>query len=105
MQEKAFTGYSKELQGKKTWNYGYGWRMIDFPDGARAVFHNGWWHGYTSTFYRGISDDVTIIMLCNKYNRGIYNVKPILQLLGAHFIETHEEETTADTTDANGGSK
>lgn len=105
MQEKAFTGYSKELEGKKTWNYGYGWRTIDFPDGARAVFHNGWWHGYTSTFYRGLSDDVTIVMLCNKFNRGIYNVKPILQLLGAHFIETHEDESAADSTDAGSGSK
>lgn len=102
---KAFTGYSDELTGKKTWNYGYGWRTVDFPDGARAVFHNGWWHGYTSCFYRGISDDVTIIILCNKFNRGIYNVQPILKILGAHFLETSEEDASTDSADAHAGSK
>lgn len=103
--KKAFTGYSTELTGKKTWNYGYGWRTIDFNDGARAVFHNGWWHGYTSTFYRGISDDVTIIILCNKFNRGIYNVQPILQLLGVHYVESQEEDVAADSTEAGKGGR
>ena len=103
--QKAFTGYSEELSGKKTWNYGYGWRTVDFPDGARAVFHNGRWHGYTSTFYRGISDDVTIIILCNKFNRGIYNVQPVLKLLNAHYLDTHDEETPADPSDAGKGGK
>ncbi len=103
MQQLAYAPYSNELVGKKTWNYGYGWRTVDFPDKARAVFHNGWWHGYTSAFYRGITDDVTIVMLCNKYNRGIYNVQPILEILGAHFIQQEEEETTDST--ANTGSK
>jgi CubicO group peptidase (beta-lactamase class C family) len=103
MQELAYTGYSDELIGKKTWNYGYGWRTIDFPDKARAVFHNGWWHGYTSAFYRGLTEDVTIVLLCNKYNRGIYNVQPILEILGAHYIDTAEEES-ADPT-ASSGSK
>lgn len=100
MQKIAFTPYSAELKTKKTWNYGYGWRTVDFTDGARAVFHNGWWHGYTSCFYRGISDDVTIIILCNKFNRGIYNVQPVLKILGAHYLETPEEEAASEHADA-----
>jgi CubicO group peptidase (beta-lactamase class C family) len=103
MQELAYTAYSDELVGKRSWNYGYGWRTVEFPDKARAVFHNGWWHGYTSAFYRSITDDVTIVILCNKYNRGIYNVQPILEILGAHYID-HTEEESADST-ANTGSK
>lgn len=103
MQQLAYTAYSNELIGKKTWNYGYGWRTIDFPDSARAVFHNGWWHGYTSAYYRGITDDVTIVVLCNKFNRGIYNVQPVLHILGVHSIDTTEEES-ADPT-AKTGSK
>lgn len=103
MQQLAYKAYSDELTGKKTWNYGYGWRTIDFEDKARAVFHNGWWHGYTSAFYRGITEDVTIVMLCNKFNKGIYNVKPILQILGAHYVDTAEEDS-ADST-AHAGSK
>ncbi len=104
-QKKAYVGYSEELKEKKRWNYSYGWRTIDFPDGAKAVFHNGWWHGYTSAFYRGISEDVTIIMLCNKFNKGIYNVQPILKILGAHHYEEDVEEGTSDSVDANSGSK
>ena len=97
---KAYTPYSEELRGKKTWNYGYGWRTINFEDGALAVFHNGWWHGYTSTFYRGLSDDVTIIMLCNKFNKGIYNVRPLLEILGAHTVHGEEENSSADSTES-----
>ncbi len=105
MQNLAYTGYSEELVGKKSWNYGYGWRTVDFPDKARAVFHNGWWHGYTSAFYRGVTEDVTIVMLCNKFNRGIYNVKPVLEILGAHFIETDEEESADSSAKSKGEKK
>ncbi|HTF05075.1 MAG TPA: serine hydrolase domain-containing protein [Bacteroidia bacterium] len=104
MQSAAYKGYSEELTDKKRWNYGYGWRTVDFPDGAKAVFHNGWWHGYTSTFYRGLTDDVTIIILCNKFNRGIYNVQPLLTILGAHHFDPEPEETGTDSADVTGGS-
>jgi CubicO group peptidase (beta-lactamase class C family) len=103
MQRKAYTGYSAELKGKERWNYGYGWRTVSFDDGAAAVFHNGWWHGYTSAFYRGLTDDVTIIILCNKFNRGIYNVQPVLQILGAHHFDIPDESGAQDSTDANSG--
>jgi CubicO group peptidase (beta-lactamase class C family) len=91
-QEEAYADGSPELINKRVWNYGFGWRILHFDDGAKAVFHNGWWHGYTSTFYRGISDDVTIIILCNKFNRGIYNTRPVLAILGAHHLPIEEEE-------------
>ncbi|CAN5365978.1 serine hydrolase domain-containing protein [soil metagenome] len=95
----AFTGYSPELNAKKYWNYGFGWRTINFEDGAKAVFHNGWWHGYTTAFYRGISDDVTVIILCNKFNKGIYNLQPVLGILNAHTLPVFDEEgNEADTS-------
>ncbi|MCA6361966.1 MAG: beta-lactamase family protein [Bacteroidetes bacterium] len=96
----AFTGASPELKGKETWNYGFGWRIRTFDDGARAVFHNGWWHGYTTAFYRGISDDVTVIILCNKVNKSIYRVDPVLAMLGAHYLPWQTDEGTegGDTT-------
>jgi CubicO group peptidase (beta-lactamase class C family) len=94
----AFVGYSPELSAKRYWNYGFGWRTITFEDGKRAAFHNGWWHGYTSAFYRGLSDDVTVIILCNKMNRGIYNLQPVLSILGAHTLPLPDEEgSDADT--------
>lgn len=108
--QDAFTGASPELNEKRPWNYGFGWRTIRFDDGAQAVFHNGWWHAYTTTFYRGISDDVTIIILCNKQNKGIYNTRPVLAILGAHHLPFDDEEggsdseTTAETARGESGS-
>lgn len=96
----AFTGASPELAEKRAWNYGFGWRTINFDDGAKAVFHNGWWHAYTTTFYRGLTDDVTIIILCNKQNKGIYNTRPLLAILGAHHLPFDEEEGAADPDSA-----
>jgi CubicO group peptidase (beta-lactamase class C family) len=96
--QEAFKGYSPELDAKRYWNYGFGWRTITFEDGANAAFHNGWWHGYTTTFYRGLSDDVTVIILCNKMNKGIYNIQPVLGILGAHMLPLPEEENIEPDT-------
>lgn len=90
--QEAFTGASPELAGKETWNYGFGWRIRTFDDGAQAVFHNGWWHGYTTAFYRGTSDDVTVIILCNKVNKSVYRVDPLLKILGVHYLPFESAE-------------
>jgi CubicO group peptidase (beta-lactamase class C family) len=100
---EAFTGYSPELNTKRYWNYGFGWRTITFEDGARAAFHNGWWHGYTSAFYRGLSDDVTVIILCNKMNKGIYNFQQVLGILGAHTLPVLEEDGSETDTSPKAG--
>jgi CubicO group peptidase (beta-lactamase class C family) len=66
----AYTGYSNERAGTK--NYGFGWRMLNFDDGYKIIYHNGWWHGNNTVFYRFIKDNFTIIVLGNKYNSKIY---------------------------------
>lgn len=68
--EEAFKPYSFETPGIK--NYGLGWRMLNYPNGTKIVYHNGWWHGNNTCFYRFIQDDFTIIVLGNKYNKNIY---------------------------------
>lgn len=75
----AFTGYSNEHKGKR--NYGYGWRMIDDGKNPKIVYHNGWWHGFNSLFFRRPADRTTIIVLSNKYNRGTYQMKDVLAVL------------------------
>lgn len=77
--EEAFTGYSNEHKGKR--NYGYGWRLIDEGEGNKVVYHNGWWHGYSTLFYRRLSDQTTVILLSNKYNSNIYHIEDILSIL------------------------
>jgi CubicO group peptidase (beta-lactamase class C family) len=68
--EMAYGPCSFEKAGIK--NYGLGWRMLCYPNGNKIVFHNGWWHGNNTVFYRCISDELTIIVLGNKFNNSIY---------------------------------
>lgn len=68
--KEAFKPYSFETPGVK--NYGLGWRMLNYDDGSKIVYHNGWWHGNNTCFYRFIDDNFTIIVLGNKFNKSIY---------------------------------
>jgi len=86
--EEAFKGYSHEHKGKR--NYGLGWRLIDDAKTPKIIYHNGWWHGFNTVFYRIPEQGITIIILSNKYNRGVYNVSDILSILNG--------KTTADSS-------
>lgn len=68
--EMAYGPCSFEKPGVK--NYGLGWRMLCYPDGYKVIYHNGWWHGNNTCFYRFIKDNFTIIVLGNKYTGSIY---------------------------------
>ncbi len=74
--ELAYGPCSFEKPGVK--NYGLGWRMLCYPDGDKIIYHNGWWHGNNTVFYRFIQDNFTIIILGNKYNNNIYRQAPII---------------------------
>jgi CubicO group peptidase (beta-lactamase class C family) len=68
-QDLAYTPNSPE---KKLSNYGLGWRMnMNAP--SKEVFHNGWWHGYRTSFHRRLKDSLTIVVLSNRLNRSVYS--------------------------------
>jgi CubicO group peptidase (beta-lactamase class C family) len=67
--EEATKGSSFEKPG--THNYGMGWRLMLLPN-SKIVYHNGWWHGNNTCFTRLVADTATIIILGNKFNKGIY---------------------------------
>lgn len=77
--ELAYGPCSFEKPGIK--NYGLGWRMLCFPSGNKIVFHNGWWHGNNTVFYRFIKENMTFIILGNKYNSNIYRQSKVLYSL------------------------
>jgi len=52
--------------------------MLCFPSGNKVIYHNGWWHGNNTLFYRFIKDNLTFIVLGNKYNNGIYRQAKVL---------------------------
>jgi CubicO group peptidase (beta-lactamase class C family) len=68
-QQLAYTPHSSE---KKISNYGFGWRMKNMNDETKEVFHNGWWHGYRTSFHRRLKDSLTIIVLSNRLNKSVY---------------------------------
>ncbi len=74
--ELAYGPCSFEKPGVK--NYGLGWRMLCFPSGNKIVYHNGWWHGNNTVFYRFIQENMTFLVLGNKYNNGIYRQAKVL---------------------------
>ncbi|WP_295124080.1 serine hydrolase [uncultured Chitinophaga sp.] len=80
--KEAFTPYSNEKPGIR--NYGLGWRLMVYPGNAHnIVYHNGWWHGNNTVFYRFVQDSTTLVILGNRYNRAIYHaVKPIRDAIG-----------------------
>jgi CubicO group peptidase (beta-lactamase class C family) len=75
---EAYSGCSHEKPGKR--NYGLGWRLIENDHGWQGVYHNGWWHGYNSTFFRRPLDETVIVILCNHNNKSTYRIQDILQV-------------------------
>ncbi len=87
--EEAFTGYSNEHKGQR--NYGYGWRLMDYGKGNKAIYHNGWWHGYNTLFFRRPADKTTVIILSNRDNRMVYKIQDILEILDPHIYTSDVE--------------
>lgn len=58
--------YTKGVTSRynRAFNYGYGWRLKN-DNGNDLVYHNGLWHGFSSTLTRDMSSDVTVILLNN----------------------------------------
>ena len=88
--DSVFKPYSNERPGIH--NYGLGWRMYTLANNKTIIYHNGWWHGNNATFYRVISEGISIIILGNKFNRNIYHVKPLIEeLTPLHFSYESDE--------------
>ncbi|MCY7410455.1 MAG: beta-lactamase family protein [Chitinophagales bacterium] len=74
-----YKGYSYEKPGIK--NYGLGWRLKEFENGEKLIYHNGWWRGYNTLFCRLPVENTCIIILSNKFNKSSYDVKAVFELL------------------------
>ena len=90
MLQQAYEPYSNEKEGIR--NYGLGWRMFNYPDGYKIIYHNGWWHGNNAVFMRLIKEDATIILIGNKYNKKIYSARELASLFAQNKIEFKDEE-------------
>lgn len=94
--DSAFVGYSFEKPGVN--NYGLGWRMFQLKSGKKFVYHNGWWHGNRTAFYRLPDDQVTIIAFSNNDFTKVYSTKSIADIFGNYFKTTEEEKVESVNT-------
>lgn len=78
----AFT--PRSFESPSYHNYGLGFRIISNRNNMTAVnyiYHGGWWAGYTNMFWMDKNLDFCIIVLSNKKNKNLFNVKPVIQIL------------------------
>lgn len=87
---EVYMGYSNEHKGIK--NYGLGIRMINWDTGQNFYFHNGWWHGNTSSYITLRNEKVTIIALSNKFTTKTYQVRKLSSLFGDYPFRLDKEE-------------
>jgi CubicO group peptidase (beta-lactamase class C family) len=77
---EAFIPRSFERKGAK--NYGYGFRMmLDGANQPEYIFHSGWWKGYNTMFWFSPKEEYVIIILGNRYNRTVYGIKDLIDVL------------------------
>ena len=88
--EDAFKGYSYEHKGTK--NYGLGIRMHEWETGEKLLYHNGWWHGNTSSYVTLKKDTVTIVALSNKFSYKPYKVWKLSPLFGHYPIKPDKDD-------------
>lgn len=86
---QVYVGYSNEHPGTK--NYGLGIRMVNWPNGKNFYFHNGWWHGFTSSYIPLKDEKVTIIALSNKFTKSTYTVRKLSVLFGDYPFKVEDE--------------
>ncbi|QKZ15659.1 serine hydrolase domain-containing protein [Spirosoma sp. KUDC1026] len=93
---EAFIPRSFERKGAK--NYGYGFRMmLDDKNQPEFIYHSGWWKGYNTMFWFSPKDEYVIIILGNKYNKTVYRVKELIDVLrSGKDSGTSENDTEAE---------
>lgn len=88
LSDQVFKGYSYESKGSK--NYGLGIRMREWETGQKFFYHNGWWHGNTSTFNTLRKENVVIIALSNKFTHKTYELKNLSVLFGDYPFKLND---------------
>ena len=87
--DQVFKGYSYETKGVK--NYGLGIRMHEWKTGEKLFYHNGWWHGNTSSYVTLKKDTVAIIALSNKFSYKPYKVWNLASLFGDYPVPDKDD--------------
>lgn len=92
---EAYTPRSFEYPGLR--NYGYGFRLwLNDLQQTDYIYHTGWWKGYNTIMFFDLREDFVIILLSNRYNKNVYHIKEIIDILHGGKRETTVEENILD---------
>ncbi|MCP9756545.1 class A beta-lactamase-related serine hydrolase [Lacihabitans sp. CCS-44] len=92
---EMYTPRSFEHPGLR--NYGYGFRLwVNELQQTDYIYHTGWWKGYNTIMFFDLREDFVVILLSNKYNRDVYNVKEIVSILHGRDKQSTLEENILD---------
>ncbi|HLO44971.1 MAG TPA: serine hydrolase domain-containing protein [Leadbetterella sp.] len=92
---EMYTPRSFEHPGLR--NYGYGFRLwVNELQQTDYIYHTGWWKGYNTIMFFDLREDFVVILLSNKYNRDVYNIKEIVNILHGKEKQSTLEENILD---------
>lgn len=78
-------------------NYGYGFRLwVNNKQQTDYIYHTGWWKGYNTIMFFDLRDDFVIIALSNKYNRSVYNIKEMVDIMHGDSKNSTLEDNILD---------
>lgn len=78
-------------------NYGYGFRLwVNKLNQTDYIYHTGWWKGYNTIMFFDLRDDFVVIVLSNKYNRNVYNIREMVDILHGDDKNSSLEENILD---------
>ena len=80
--KEAFT--PRSFEHKSRHNYGLGFRLMTDPqkmDKVHYVYHGGWWAGFSTMLWMDMEADIVIIVLGNRKNASVYDIKSVLSIL------------------------
>jgi CubicO group peptidase (beta-lactamase class C family) len=88
--KQVFQGYSYEHKGEK--NYGLGIRLHEWVTGEKLFYHNGWWHGNTTSYVTLKNDTVALIALSNKFSYKPYKIWKLAPKFGKYPVEPLKDD-------------
>jgi CubicO group peptidase (beta-lactamase class C family) len=92
---EMYTPRSFEHPGLR--NYGYGFRLwVNEKQQTDFIYHTGWWKGYNTIMFFDLRNDFVVILLSNKYNKSVYNIKSIVDVLLGNEKGSGLEENILD---------
>jgi len=90
--KQVFQGYSYEHKGER--NYGLGIRLHEWVTGEKLFYHNGWWHGNTTSYVTLKGDTVTMIALSNKFSYKPYKISKLAPKFGKYPVKPDKDDDT-----------